>query len=123
MAGTDGAFEPPVTIWLDPRADSTAKRCALAHELIHAERQVVAPARHPLMQREEAIVRAETARRLVPAGELEPWVAHRVEAGHQVTVGDVAAEWDVTPEVAREALSQLTRKRGSVDDGGYVVTS
>lgn len=91
-----------------PQPHRTARHPA--HELIHAERGIPTCDGGPLAEREEAIVRAETARRLVPAAELAPWAARRVEAGHQVTVGDVAAEWDVTPEVAREAIRQMVRR-------------
>lgn len=61
------------------------------------------------MEREEAIVRRETAVRLVPLGSLRRWVAARAEV-EPITPHLVADEFDVTVEVASEALFALLQR-------------
>jgi hypothetical protein len=63
------------------------------------------------MQREEAIVRRETACRLVPLDELAALVARRSEL-EAITPELVADEFDVPERVALEALRAL-QQRGS----------
>jgi hypothetical protein len=98
-------------IVLDVRLRRRARRCVLAHELIHAERGIGHPVATPAtMQREEELVRRETARRLVPPDALEAFLRARVDpdAGLDgVTAEDVADEFDVEPAVAAKALSLL----------------
>jgi hypothetical protein len=83
----------------------------LAHELIHAERGIGHPvATRATMEREEEIVRRETARRLVPTALLEAFLRARLDpaaAPEGVTADDVAEEFDVEPAVAAKALALL----------------
>jgi hypothetical protein len=98
-------------ITIDAGASRRERRALLAHELVHAERGVGYPAATAAtMQREEAIVRRETAVRLVPLEALADLVARRSEV-EPVTPVVVAEEFDVPEGVAREALLAL-RQRG-----------
>lgn len=91
----------------------TQRRCALMHELVHVERQVGWPdATAATMQREEAIVRKAAALRLVPAGELAEFVQVRGQV-EPISAQLVAEEFDVTVEVALEAMWVLVRERGA----------
>jgi hypothetical protein len=93
---------------LDVGLDRRARRCVLAHELVHAERGIGhGPATAATMQREEEAVRREVARRLVPPGHLVAFVAARSELGGGVSAHDVAEEFDVEPDVAAKALGLL----------------
>jgi hypothetical protein len=84
-----------------------ARRVALAHELVHAERGVGHPdATGATMALEESQVRREVARRLVPPAELRRFVADRGGVG-PVEPYDVAEEFDVTLEVADLACRLL----------------
>jgi hypothetical protein len=60
------------------------------------------------MQREEAIVRREVARRLVPEDELRAFVSRLITVG-PVTVDEIAEEFDVDHEVATEAARRTGR--------------
>jgi hypothetical protein len=92
---------------LDVQLDRRARRCVLAHELVHAERGIGHPAATAAtMEREEEAVRREVARRLVPPGLLRRFVAGRADLGG-VTAGEVADEFDVEREVAAKALDLL----------------
>lgn len=74
-----------------------------AHKLIHRERGVPPVGCPDLLRvKEEALVRAETARRLLPPAELHAWATTRAEVG-PVTVADVCDERGVPEHVAREA--------------------
>lgn len=91
-------------IVLDAALDRVARRCVLAHELVHAERGIGFPAASPAtMQREEEAVRREVARRLVPAAEL----AHRGLrlAEPPPTVSELAEHFDVERSVIELAVS------------------
>lgn len=95
------------TITLDHSLDRRERNAALAHELIHLERGVPSVGCPDLLRaKEEALVRAETARRLVPPHELWEWGQRRAEVG-PVTVEDVCDEFGVPEHVAREALRQV----------------
>lgn len=97
-------------ITIDAGATRRERRALLAHELVHAERRVGYPAATPAtMQREEAIVRRETAVRLVPLDELADLVARRSEV-EAITAALVADEFDVPEAVAAEALDALRRR-------------
>lgn len=99
-------------ITLDQAASRRERRALLAHELVHVERRVGYPAATAAtMAREEAIVRRETARRLVPPDELAALVARRAEV-EPITARLVADEFDVPEPVAQEALAALVA-RGS----------
>ena len=103
-------------ITIDERASRRERRALLAHELIHAERGIGHPvASAATMQREEAIVRRETAMRLVPLVELAALVEAR--AGIEpITATVVADEFDVPEAVAVEALVALQARVGG--EGG-----
>lgn len=104
-----GAMWRGVEIWIDPRLDRVARRCALMHELIHDERRIGWPfATAATMETEERIVREETARRLVPDVELAELVRARHPVG--LTALEVAQEFDVTEAVAARAMRQLERR-------------
>jgi hypothetical protein len=99
-----GGMWQPGRIILDPRLGRVERSCVLMHELVHDERRIGWPfATAATMEREEAIVRAETADRLVPPDEL----VAMVRRGEPVTARDVAAEFDVTESVAHLALRRL----------------
>jgi hypothetical protein len=94
-------------IVLDLRLDRRARRCVLAHELVHAERGIGHGAATPAtMEREEEAVRREVARRLVPPGLLASFVASAIDVGG-LTALDVAEEFDVEVDVAGKALELL----------------
>ena len=79
----------------------------LAHELVHAERGIGhGAATEATMEHEEATVRREVARRLVPKVQLQAFVARSLTVG-PVTVEQIADEFDVDHEVAAEAAAQL----------------
>jgi hypothetical protein len=99
-------------ITIDARARRRDRAALLAHELVHLERGVGYPlATAATMEREEAIVRRETARRLVPPQELAELVARRSEV-EPITAALVAEEFDVPEPVAAEALRALRARWG-----------
>ncbi|MCU1356424.1 MAG: hypothetical protein JWM89_1842 [Acidimicrobiales bacterium] len=80
------------------------------HELVHDERRIGWPfATAATMEKEEAIVRRETASRLVPADELYAMV-QRSDGIEPVTAHLVADEFDVTSAVAHLALRTLQQR-------------
>ncbi len=83
----------------------------LAHELVHDERGILFTADVPdaVIAKEEAYVRAETCRRLVPPHALRTEVARQMSAGAGVTAADVAGWFDVPESVAADALRSLER--------------
>ena len=96
-------------ITIDERATRRERRALLAHELIHVERGIGHPvATAATMEREEAIVRRETALRLVPLDELADLVTRR-DGVEPVTAALVGEEFDVPEPVALEALHALAR--------------
>jgi len=97
-----------VYIVVSPDMTPEERRCVVAHELVHDERRVTerAGATRATMAKEEAQVRAETARRMVPVEELAEWAWGRAEIG-PVMLEDVAAEFAVTPPVALAAIRNL----------------
>lgn len=85
-------------ILLDIRLGRVEERCTLAHEIVHAER---GPFPHWLTAREEAVVNAEAARRLIPLdalGEALAWSLHPAVA---------AEELDVDPPTLEALLRDL----------------
>ncbi len=111
-AGTEAEWHGDQVV-LAARLNRTQRRCALMHELVHVERQVGWPdATAATMQREEAIVRRETAGRLVPAGELAAFVAERGTV-EPICAQMVAEEFDVTVDIATEAMWALVRRQGA----------
>lgn len=99
-------------IVLDHRLDRVQRRATLAHELVHDERGILFADDTPvgIVRKEEALVRAETARRLVPLDELDALVRRRVADDGCVGWRDVAEWFDVPRETAEEALTQLVRR-------------
>lgn len=94
-------------ITIEATATRRERAALLAHELVHLERGIGFPlATERTMQREEAIVRRETARRLVPPNELRTLIARRAEV-EPITAALVAEEFDVADGVAAEALRAL----------------
>nr|DAO73741.1 MAG TPA: HTH-type transcriptional regulator [Caudoviricetes sp.] len=87
------------SILLDIRLSGIEERCTLAHELVHAER---GPFPCWLTTREESIVDAKAARRLIPLdalGEALAWSLHPTVA---------AEELDVDPPTLEALLRNLT---------------
>lgn len=98
-------------IVLATRLGRRARRCALAHELVHDERGLVVSDMPPaLAVKEERAVEREVARRLVPLDDLRSWVSVRIDVGDLVTARTVADEWDVEEHVARQALSLVAKR-------------
>lgn len=103
---------PHRAVLLDARLSRVERRVALAHELVHLERgggahHPGAPrAWSPVVAREERHVDDIVAARLVPGEDLARLVAARSEV-EPVTASLVAAEFDVTEDVAQRALEHL----------------
>lgn len=97
-------------IMLHAGLDRAERRCAIAHELVHVERGIIEGPR-AVMVREERIVRAETARRLVPLDALARTVGRMESIGIGVQGHHVASFYDVTHTVAVDALIRLSRYR------------
>jgi hypothetical protein len=114
---------PHRAILLEGRMSRVELRSALAHELIHLERGIVAhrqgapPSWSAVVAREERHVDDVVAARLVPADDLADLVAARAEV-EPVTPALVAAEFDVTEGVARRALEQLAGARPHLVSAG-----
>lgn len=100
-------------ITLEATLDRVTRRCVLAHELIHVEREIIVGPRLSMI-REEAIVHSETARRLVPPSMLETLIDQRRSLGKGVDARLIAKEFDVAKDVAREAGRVLRRIRRGV---------
>jgi Zn-dependent peptidase ImmA (M78 family) len=83
------------------RSDSSAaqRRCTLAHELVHLDRGVTECG--PWAAREETLVHAEAARRLIRALELE---AALRELGGDADLAALARALDVDRQTARLRL-------------------
>ena len=105
-------------ITIEETATRRQRRALLAHELIHVERGIGHPvATAATMEREEAIVRRETAVRLVPLLELAELIERRADV-EAITAALVGEEFDVPEPVALEALRALGERR--VADDGYL---
>lgn len=114
-----GAVYYPVddsaVIFIDPRESAVRRRCLLAHELVHDERdggcdpEFMPKMWKAVVHREERWVNDIVADRLVPPDELARFCERLVALGMGVTARDVAVEFDVTDEVAARALARLAR--------------
>jgi len=109
--GARGAWVPGAArsiIALDVRLRRRERRAVLTHELVHDERGIAYTSGTPplLIAKEERAVDLEAARRLVPLDELRRFVAQRREL-EPITVTDIAAAFDVPPDVARRAVDLL----------------
>lgn len=91
--------------WLSQRA----RRCTLSHELIHDERGIAYTADSPpaLVAKEESWVNRTSITRLVPTVELVDLVRRVIDLDEPVTIDLVADHFDVTSDVAGEALRLL----------------
>ena len=104
MAGSLlGELRYPV-IALRAGTSAAQRRCTLTHELVHLERGTGECG--PFAQREEALVHAEVARRLVPATALAAAVR---ELGAGADLAAVADALDVDRQTLSLRLAQLTR--------------
>lgn len=98
---------------LDPALGRRARRCALAHELIHEERgggcdgYGLPVAWDDVVARDEAAVNREVAARLVPSPALRRLAHQRADVGDPLAAWEVADAFDVDDAVARLALSLL----------------
>ncbi|HEX2039182.1 MAG TPA: hypothetical protein VHF47_05540 [Acidimicrobiales bacterium] len=121
-ASAGGAMYWPVDeyalIMIDPSEGRVRRRCLLAHELVHDERwggcdaSYMPPSWKAVVRREEGWVNDIVADRLVPPCELRAFCDRAVERGEAVTAAEVAAEFDVTDEVAERALRRLVGAGG-----------
>lgn len=95
------------TIHLDPRLSQRERRCVLAHELIHDERRIGYGRHVPplLVDAEERWVWRETARRLVPAAELEDLVERSSPV--PLEVWEICDHFDVDRRTAALACQLL----------------
>lgn len=102
-----------VAIVIDRSLSRVERKAALAHELVHDERgggaaRVGMPsAWGPVVARDEAAVEQEVARRLVPPARLAVMLQARADAGVDLSVDDIADEFDVPEPVALRALQML----------------
>lgn len=107
-------------VLIDRRLGRRDRHAALAHELVHDERQPLTTMHgmpetwRPLVAREEQAVDREVARRLVPLEDLAQFCDRMADLGEGVAPWHVADEFDVPEDVARRALDALTRhERGT----------
>lgn len=102
-------------ITLDARLGRLDRCAVLGHELVHDERDGgcdvdgMPDQWAAVVARDEAAVDSEVARRLVPLDELGRYIRRRVDSDLVVTVPDVADEFDVALDVARNALHLFAR--------------
>ena len=97
-------------IIIDPRLEGPERRDALAHELVHHEQSAHSPRHHRIGRvREEDRVRRKTAARLVPTMHLQRFCDAQADLGHGVSPAEVMGEYEVTWQVACDALDNLTR--------------
>lgn len=99
-------------IVIDARLDQRQRRATLAHELVHDERGIFFTDHTPvgIVRKEEALVRAETTRRLVPLDELDHLVRTAIVSDACVSWREVADWFDVPRDVAEDAMAQLQRR-------------
>lgn len=101
-------------IVVDPDIIGAARTAALTHELVHHERDGGAHGRgHERFRidrnREETQVRRIAADRLVPLISLRRFCQSQAELGNAVGPLEVAVEYEVTLQVARQAIDNLNR--------------
>lgn len=113
--GCDGRLEDDGLerrVVIDFRLDRRTRNAALAHELVHDERDILyAPTTPPaFVQKEEAQVDTIVADRLVPPQQLLELIARLVDIGEPVHATTIAEEFDVPLAVAARALSLLERR-------------
>lgn len=121
---TGGACVTYIDGWavvtIDPRLGPQDRDAALTHELVHAERdrgrgatlnRSMPSSWHAVEAREEHIVNREVARRMVDLDDLEEFVDGMCSLGLGVGPDEVAEQFEVTPQVARDALLLLAHPR------------
>jgi hypothetical protein len=109
--GWTSPYEDHPVIIIDSRIGQARRNAALAHELVHLEREWPCVASWA----EEDRVHDEVARRLVPLDELHRWVVTRELDEAQVEVHHVAVEFDVPEPVAERAVRLLLERiRGDI---------
>ena len=102
-----------VALLIDPAANRVQRRCLLAHELVHDEFDGGCDADFMPSTWDAVVMRVEgwvddiVADRLVPPGQLRRFCERIGGLGMGVTPADVAAEFDVTEDVAARALCRL----------------
>jgi hypothetical protein len=100
-------------VLIDAGLDQVHRNAALAHELVHLERDWPCRA----CSREEERVHDEVARRLVPLDTLRRWVVTRELDEAQVEVWHVAERFDVPHHVAERAMRLLLEQlRHDIDE-------
>lgn len=106
----DGAL-----IVVDPRFDGPERRERLAHELVHLERgggiddPDMPDSWRTVVLREERWVNDEVARRMVPPAVLCRYVEGVTACDGEVSIDDVARDFNVPRRVAGRALQLLAR--------------
>ncbi len=97
---------------IDPALGRRERRAALAHELVHDERRILYQRGSPpaVMDKEEAITRAEVVGRLVPPAALD----RLGRRGVTMETWEVAELFDVPDALAAAALHRF---RGARRDG------
>lgn len=102
-------------ILIDTALSRRDRKAALGHELVHHERgggcptnEAMPPQWDAVIRREELVVEAEVARRLVPADELRGMLT-RMGASELggASAADIAEHFDVPEDVAIAAVRQL----------------
>lgn len=97
-------------IYLSHGAKYAERRTLLTHALIHDERMLFPPGTPPaLAAKEEAIVRDETAFRLIRPDDLRAYLAECDAADEPVHAFMVAERFNVTLPYAQRALALLAR--------------
>jgi len=83
------------------------------HEVVHHELDLVWTDDTPdeLVDKGEQLVADTVAERMVPLDRMMTFVRWRLAAGEAVTVHDVAVQFDVSDEMAAEAIA-LAKRRG-----------
>lgn len=96
---------------LDHRLGRRDRNAVLAHELVHDERGLLFDDDTPIgiVRKEEAIVDAITAARLVPLDELDVFLG-RCDDADGITATQVADEFDVPVDVAVRAIRLLAQR-------------
>lgn len=117
LDGCAGLVEPgpPPEVSIDYRLGRRERRCVLTHEVKHIQLDLWydAGSRPALVSKLESIVRHAVLDELVPLDELEVLVDGIVDDGGAVTGHVVSEVFDVTLDLAIEALVDLQlRRRG-----------
>lgn len=107
-----------IVVVLDRRLPRADRRCVLAHELVHLERDSLDCCVYgqpddrwtSVMVREEMKVNREVARRLVPELELAQLIQAEVGLGQGVRPDIVAEHFEVTERIAETAMEAFAQR-------------